>query len=96
MSTKAKHTAGPWKFCPVTQKIWTVDTDLDVGTICGGPDISQWEPNALLMAAAPDLADALRTMLAVFCGDDGITPEACRAAEESALAALKAAEEGRP
>lgn len=96
MSTKAKHTAGPWKFCPVTQKIWTVDTDLDVGTFCGGPEMDQWEPNARLMAAAPDLAAALRTMLAVFCEDDGITPEACQAAEESARAALKAAEEGRP
>lgn len=42
------------------------------------------------------LIDALRTMLAVFCEDGGTTPEACRAAEESARAALKAAEEGRP
>ena len=42
------------------------------------------------------LIDALRTMLAVFCEDCGTTPEACRAAEESARAALKAAEEGRP
>ena len=42
------------------------------------------------------LKDALRAMLAVYCDDDGITPEACRAAEESARAALKAAEEGRP
>lgn len=47
-------------------------------------------------AHADALADALRTMLAVFCEDDGITPEACQAAEESARAALKAAEEGRP
>ena len=47
-------------------------------------------------AHADALAAALRTMLAVFCEDDGITPEACQAAEESARAALKAAEEGRP
>ena len=47
-------------------------------------------------AHADALADALRTMLAVYCEDDGITPEACQAAEESARAALKSAEEGRP
>lgn len=91
MSTK--HTPGPWKFCPVTQKIWTVDTDLDVGTICGGPEMDQWEPNARLMAAAPELADALRAMLAVYCGDDGITPEACKAAESMARQALAKTEE---
>ena len=93
MSNKAKHTPGPWKFCPVTQKIWTVDTDLDVGTFCGGPEMDQWEPNARLMAAAPELADALRTMLAVYCGEHGTTRDVCQAAEQAARAALEKTEE---
>ena len=48
------------------------------------------------MTAQDQLIEALRTMLAVYCEDDGITPEACQAAERAARAALKAAEEGRP
>ena len=48
------------------------------------------------MSTEEMLKDALRAMLAVYCEDDGTTPEACQAAEESARAALRAAEEGRP
>lgn len=48
------------------------------------------------MTTREQLANALRAMLGAYCGEDGITPEACQAAEESARAALKAAEEGRP
>jgi len=93
---KATHTPGPWRYCAVTEKIWAADGQEDVGAIRPGPKLAEWEPNGLLMAAAPDLLDALRTMLAVYCEDDGITPEACQAAEQAARAALKAAEEGRP
>lgn len=38
------------------------------------------------------LPAALRTMLAVYCEDDGDTPEACEAAERKAREALAAIE----
>lgn len=38
------------------------------------------------------LAAALRAMLAVYCEDDGTTPEACQAAEAMAREALAAIE----
>ena len=40
------------------------------------------------------LANALRTMLAVYCEDDGTTPEKCQAAERQAREALAQAEGG--
>ena len=40
------------------------------------------------------LAAALRTMLAVYCEDDGTTPEACQAAERQAREALADSEGG--
>lgn len=38
------------------------------------------------------LVNALRAMLAAYCGDDGDTPEACNAAEAQAREALEQAE----
>lgn len=60
MNTQAAHTPGPWKYCVVTEKIWTLDGETDVGTICGGPELHEWEHNGRLMAAAPDLLHAAR------------------------------------
>ena len=40
------------------------------------------------------LATALRTMLATYCGDEGQTREACQAAERQAREALARAEGG--
>lgn len=109
MSTRTKYSAGPWQFdgskiVSPERYVCTVDDWSAIGSgrlpACfdemNRALHEEAQSNARLIAAAPDLADALRTMLAVFCEDDGITPEACQAAEESARAALKAAEEGRP
>lgn len=39
-----------------------------------------------------ELVNALRAMLATYCGDEGDTPEACQSAERQAREALAAIE----
>lgn len=46
------------------------------------------------MNTAEQLANALRTMLSVYCEDGGTTPEACEEAERKAREALAQAEGG--
>ena len=46
------------------------------------------------MTTREQLAEALRAMLAVYCGDEGDTPDKCQAAERQAREALAQAEGG--
>lgn len=53
-----KHTPGPWHLSAAKDCIWHQDH----GRICTPPNHAQvwnWEPNARLIAAAPDLLAAL-------------------------------------
>lgn len=53
-----KHTPGPWHLSAAKDCIWHQDH----GRICTPPNHAQvwnWEPNARLIAAAPELLEAL-------------------------------------
>ena len=58
MSTQ--HTPGPWWVSAAKDCVWHADH----GRICTPPNHAQvwnWEPNARLIAAAPDMYEALKT-----------------------------------
>jgi hypothetical protein len=75
MNTQATHTPGPWRYCAITEKIWAADGQEDIGMIAPGPDLAEWEPNGRLMAAAPDLLEALQ-FICNGIGGGGDAPEA--------------------
>lgn len=57
-----KHTPGPWHLSAAKDCIWHQDH----GRICTPPNHAQvwnWEPNARLIAAAPELLAALEALL---------------------------------
>ena len=57
-----KHTPGPWHLSASKACIWHQDH----GRICTPPNHAQvwnWEPNARLIAAAPELLAALEALL---------------------------------
>ncbi|WP_241060135.1 hypothetical protein [Achromobacter xylosoxidans] len=59
-----KHTPGPWHLSAAKDCIWHQDH----GRICTPPNHAQvwnWEPNARLIAAAPELLAALEAWQAV-------------------------------
>lgn len=56
-----KHTPGPWHLSAAKDCIWHQDH----GRICTPPNHAQvwnWEPNARLIAAAPELLEALEDL----------------------------------
>ena len=58
----SEHTPGPWKAKPAIDPQWVIETkDTFVCQTLGGND----EPNAHLIAAAPDLLEACEAMLAL-------------------------------
>lgn len=57
-----KHTPGPWHLSAAKDCIWHQDH----GRICTPPNHAQvwnWEQNARLIAAAPDLLEALANII---------------------------------
>ncbi|MBV7502068.1 hypothetical protein [Achromobacter sp. ACM05] len=62
------HTPGPWHLSAAKDCIWHQDH----GRVCTWPNHAQvwnWEANARLIAAAPDLLDALAALIG--CIDHG-------------------------
>jgi hypothetical protein len=88
MTTQATHTPGPWRYCVITEKIWAADGQEDVGMIAPGPDLAGWEPNGRLMAAAPDLLEALRGLAECV---EGYRQTGCLGAWDKPLGEARAA-----
>ena len=98
MTTQATHTPGPWRYCVITEKIWAADGQEDVGMIAPGPDLAGWEPNGRLMAAAPDLLEALkscRSNMRILAKAAGC-PASFEAADNAAREAIAKAEGRAP
>ena len=53
-----KHTPGPWKYKPLSEDTWFIFNRKDVITACGD------ENNARLIAAAPEMLEALKALVA--------------------------------
>ena len=82
----SKHTPGPWRAeisCDETgapQKCWWISAkgDVDIGETSGEKRSDEEAANALLIAAAPELYEALKEALPVLLGlvtDEGLKPE---------------------
>lgn len=89
--TNAKHTRGPWKLEP------QINGDISIhSTTCGclaiiPTQIHQYQKNAQLIAAAPDLLEALKACVSQL--DDACFVDAVEAYEKG-KAAIKKAEGG--
>ena len=81
-----KHTPGPWRAeisCDETgapQKCWWISAkgDVDIGETSGEKRSDEEAANARLIAAAPELYEALKEALPVLLGlvtDEGLKPE---------------------
>ena len=68
----AEFTKGPWVIDAFTKNVVAIDVPDDGGDIiCSEPDgdasASRWHANASLIAAAPDLYEALTLFVAEYC-----------------------------
>ena len=90
MKQEAKHTPGPWKLNRNAHG-WYLKTKC--GCVLGGinrfPDTaelaSQCEPNARLIAASPDMLDALKASRAILASILGTDAESIIIAEQVAI-----------
>ncbi len=100
MTKQRKYTAGPWACGPDSAFLDPPRATFDVAytrAAWGDPSMTDrremWEANARVIAAAPDLADALASLL--WCIDAGYTVikngEAYDAQTQLALEAARAA-----
>lgn len=68
----AQHTPGPWSNTPMQETVWAQDGQVQVAKVSDMPwanGKSDWlteQANARLIAAAPDLLDALGDMLEAY------------------------------
>ena len=68
--TQAKHTPGPW-INRSNRDILTADKLCRIADIANGPSTDEERlGNAILIAAAPDLLEALRAIATQSVGDD--------------------------
>ena len=58
MSEELKHTPGPWSIRQ--ESVWSVGTDHEMTALVYGCTDTEEEANARLIAAAPDLLEALK------------------------------------
>lgn len=90
----SKHTPGPWRASFDTDYTWFIEADIG----CVG-ELNMWQPDAadadaLLISLAPEMAEALRDMVAWQLGDDSEDPEEFSNAMKRARAILAKLEEG--
>ena len=70
MSQTAKHTPGPWSYEKATKTIRAKPSNYWIATMDSWDGAVNHEANAQLIAAAPDLLEALRGLLSHFEGSD--------------------------
>lgn len=91
----AKHTPGPWVLADRNKKGFAariISGDPNSGIVAdayGGGEMAQVDANAKLIAAAPELADAVEMLLKRIAGD--CTREEADAAPDNARSALRKA-----
>ena len=78
--SETKHTPGPWRVAPRSDYPEHADINVDAGTrgyvaLCGKAGDEEAEANARLIAAAPELLDALRETLRAL---ESHLDESCR------------------
>ena len=69
--SETKHTPGPWRVAPRSDYPEHADINVDAGTrgyvaLCGKAGDEEAEANARLIAAAPELLEALREVVACY------------------------------
>jgi len=80
MSEELKHTPGPWSIRQ--ESVWSVGTDHEMTALVYGCTDTEEEANARLIAAAPDLLEALKILAkqAESHGAEGVYWDKARAA----------------
>lgn len=82
----ATHTPGPWAIQKGSAHPWVVECATTIPGILGAVCKVDYQPNAALIAAAPDMLAALR-MVVVDMVDDGWCPPA----DDARMVAIQAA-----
>jgi hypothetical protein len=67
----AKHTPGPWSLNDDASHPWVVECQTNIPGHLGEVCKVGYLPNARLIAAAPDMLEALRNLLSLFEAIDG-------------------------
>lgn len=89
-----QYTAGPWFRDGVyIETAGGIQGD-HIATV--PPALPEWQANAVLIAAAPELADALRSLLAAHRAQEGTDYVRAEAAAVALLARLDGIEAGKP
>ena len=83
------HTPGPWSVSKrATLRVIAHDDNTIASTGCTDNLRDQWEANARLIAAAPDLLAALEKLYRLHCGLDSWHEDAMSNTWASAIAAI--------
>jgi len=90
--SKAKHTKGPWVAVELPTVFAVKSSDGNIASIQRGSNPDQKQANARLIAAAPDLLDALQRLVPV--NDIKAAPEAYAQEWHEALAVIDKATGG--
>lgn len=103
--SKVKHAPGPWSYHSASadacidaierhgqdmNAVYAFNNDGEVGTVCFLSDTMIGEANARLIAAAPDLLEALRDVTRGGWGSDGDRAASMRAARAAITKAIGA------
>jgi hypothetical protein len=87
-----KHTPGPWHVFK-DSSIYSKHADYTLAEMVAGMTVEEWDANARLMAAAPELLEALQSFLnwsdSVYYGED-TRRELVRAKDKARAAIVKA------
>lgn len=93
----SKHTPGPWYLDEVSADDWQVNSDLhdhclfQITPTIGVQSLTEEDKaNAQLIAAAPDMLEALQSLIVCDFGANGWTETAEQAAIKARTAVLKA------
>ena len=68
---KTEHTPGPWRIGALVHEVHAADGSLVAELASRGEKYRETRHNARLIAAAPDLLEALRWIASCECEDDG-------------------------
>jgi len=70
ITKRAEHTAGPWKYAPLLDRITEPSGQAIARTFAGPWDAEEEDANAKLIAAAPEMLEALKKALTCGLGSD--------------------------
>jgi hypothetical protein len=80
-----KHTPGPWSADLVCNKVRANDGEIEICRTYSDVSIAEENANAVLIAAAPDMLDALQAIVDAFGDQNSLLIDQCKAALNKAI-----------